>query len=476
MLLKAYNRALIKDREKTILTQAASASATSIVVASTDLNPAGTSSNAWSNNDYMIVGELGSENAEVMQVAAAISSSTSMTIDREGQSGGLRYAHSIGEPVYHIDFNRAEFSRNTTDSINGVSVLTTIRIQPDDLFTRYEDTSNTTGYGFVRFENETTGTFSSYSDGVNYTASGEGSSYDPRTLWQLRKRVRDLIDEPDETKVSDDTITQALNDKQRDIAHRTFWSFYETERSFSSVADQFAYDIPITVQKIHTVRFDTQPLSFVHKTTWDLFHWDSNIEVADPWAAHIFNRQLMVYPRPSSSAQTTQLNGALTSTATSMTVDSNSGFNRGDYYRMIIDSEVIYATESTSTTFTGLLRGREGTTAATHADDATVTERDIVYSAHVEPTDLLDTQDRTAIPESDVLAYGASADLSLLLGKESLSDRLRAIYEPKVTQLENKYGLKQTSQFGRIKDISETIHGYGLEAMNPNLFPRDIGS
>ena len=76
----------------------------------------------------------------------------------------------------------------------------------------------------------------------------------------------------------------------------------------------------------------------------------------------------------SGSAATTAVNdgSGMTASATSVTVDSSANFETTGY--LLIDSEIIQYTGKTSTTFTGLLRGLFGTTAATHADNATVTE------------------------------------------------------------------------------------------------------
>src|SRR3990167_769969 len=414
MLLRAYNRSLIAaGHPKTSLTAAAAVAGTTLTVVAVD-------SIEWADNDYIIVGEMGSPTAEIMQVAAAVSDGTSLTIDQSG-SGGLRYSHSIGEPVYRIDFNRVVFYRGATNSTSSLTTLTTTEIHPDEEFTRYEDTANTTGYGFVRWNNQTTSAFSSYSDGVNYEAAGESSSFDPKTLWQMRKKVREFLDEWSENKLKNERIDNALNDKQRDIAHQRLWSFYETERSFSLVANQFAYDIPRTVQKVHAIRVDTQPIVPINKTVWDTLHFDTNVSTADTSHACVWNNQILLYPRPSTASSTTTLGADISSaTATTITVASTTNFNRGDYYRFIVNSEVIYATASTSTTFTGCLRGREGTAATTHTSGDTVTERDIVYTGHEEPTDLRDTQDRTAIPEADVLAYGAAMDVAPLVGKKDL--------------------------------------------------------
>lgn len=466
MLQKAFNRDLTNDREKTSLTDVVAAAATTLTVAGVDTN-------AWADNDYLIIGEIGSPTAEIMQVNGAVSDGTSLTIDRSGSAGGTRFAHAIGEPVYRIDYNRVEFNRNSSDTTVGVSVLTTTEIQPDDNYTRYEDINNSTGYGFVRFNNQTTGGFSSYSDGVNYEASGEASSYDPRTLWRVRRRVRVLLDEdrPD-SKLSDDALRDAINDKQRDIGHQRLWSFYESERSFSSVANQHAYSIPSTVQKVYNANFKTQPLIAINYEIWKLWQWNNNTSVSTPSHVSIWNRQILVFPRPSGAATSTTLGAAITdTTATSITVAATSSFKRGDYYRFIIDSEVIYATTSTSTTFTGCLRGQESTTAATHSNGATVTERDIVYTGHVEPTDLLDTQDRTSIPEVDVLAYGAAIDLAPFVDKSNMIVFFEAKYSSKLKELESKYAVKFSSKFSRIKDAAQTLLNI---KQDPNKFPSSI--
>ena len=292
----------------------------------------------------------------------------------------------------------------------------------------------------------------------------------------LRKKVRQFLDENTDVKLKDEQIDASLNDRQRDTAHQRLWSFFETERSFSIVANQFAYSIPATVQKSHSVRFDTQPLIPINKTTWDMFHFDTSNTSDDPTHVCIWNNQFLIYPAPATASSTTTLDGAISSaTATTITVVATSAFNKGDYYRFIVDDEVIYATGSTSTTFTGCLRGQEGTTATTHLTGVTVTERDIVYNGHVEPTDLVDTQDRTPIPEPEILSLGAAIDLAPFVGKQELIATYESRYQKKMKDLESKYLTKQSAYFGRIKDVREVIT-YGRTAvLNPNLYPRDVG-
>jgi len=68
----------------------------------------------------------------------------------------------------------------------------------------------------------------------------------------------------------------------------------------------------------------------------------------------------------------TLLDGSLTDSATTVTVDSTTGFTTtGDVQ---IEDEVITYTGVTSTTFTGCTRGASSTTAVTHADNAVITQ------------------------------------------------------------------------------------------------------
>jgi len=68
---------------------------------------------------------------------------------------------------------------------------------------------------------------------------------------------------------------------------------------------------------------------------------------------------------------TNQLNGALNNSTTTVTVDSTTGFPATG--TIDIDSELITYTGLTGTTFTGCVRGANGTTAASHLDNAIVT-------------------------------------------------------------------------------------------------------
>lgn len=465
MLYLVRNYELVKNREKSYLTTGIASGATTLTVRAVD-------SNAWADDDWIIVGEIGNKNAEILQVNGAVSDGTSLTIDNAG-SGGSRFAHAVNEPVYRIDYNQVEFSRATTET-GTKTVLATNEIQVDDEFTRYEDTTNTTGYGFVRFVNTTPtpDLYSSYSDGIPYTG------YTAKSLGRMIKLVRRRLGE-NRTGVTnldfidDDEITEELNEKQRDVAHERLWPFYEDIFSASRVAYQRAYDIDsdVVLGKVHAVTVESEPIAKIDTNRFDILHWDT-ARTGEPTHFRIWNNQLCLYPLPASAATTDALNGAITATATTITVDDTSGFAPSG--RILIESEVIEYTYKDSTVFYGCVRGLEETTAATHADDTTVTERDIIYTANREPNELADVGDETLIPDPDVLVNGAAMELALgKLNDQVLHDRLKIKYDEGLKRLRNKFGRKGTGTYFRIKDKDEVVRDVG-RLVDPNNFPENL--
>jgi hypothetical protein len=70
------------------------------------------------------------------------------------------------------------------------------------------------------------------------------------------------------------------------------------------------------------------------------------------------------------NAAVNYLNGGINASVTTITVDSTTGFSATGV--ILIDQELITYTGTSSTTFTGCVRGAQGTTAASHSDNAVV--------------------------------------------------------------------------------------------------------
>jgi len=119
---------------------------------------------------YLLIGNWGDRNAEIIRVHASTApSGQTITL-----ASGLVFDHYTDTSVTVLDYNQIEFSRATTPT-GSKSVLATVDIMPDQLYTTYIDTTNTTGYAFFRFKNAAGSTFSNYCSDTSYSGNGDTS-------------------------------------------------------------------------------------------------------------------------------------------------------------------------------------------------------------------------------------------------------------------------------------------------------------
>lgn len=159
-------------------------------------------------------------------------------------------------------------------------------------------------------------------------------------------------------------------------------------KSLSTVANQQIYSLPDNYLGMKTLIYNPRisHITLNGADEDDFLGYQYSTGNPTIYIEYKNRKQIWLYPIPSSSASTTALSGALNSTATTVTVDDTSDFP--SMGRIIIDSEVIYYTGSTTTTFTGCVRASEETTAASHSNDATVTFRNIEIYHYRKPLKL----------------------------------------------------------------------------------------
>lgn len=102
-------------------------------------------------------------NSEIIAVhASTVPSGNTITL-----ASNTTYAHAATEDVYYIEFNQIEFNHAST--IGGSkTVLATSSVVAREKQTLYLDTTQTSGYYYVRFKNSVATTYSEYSDPVPY--------------------------------------------------------------------------------------------------------------------------------------------------------------------------------------------------------------------------------------------------------------------------------------------------------------------
>ena len=148
------NTLLVEDKKSTYLTADVASASSTLTVKSIV---------GFAINKILLIGELGSENSEIIKTHTA-TAPTGSTITLVANT---TFAHSAGDKVYIIDYDQVEASWSATTT-GTKTVLATLALQPDQRETQYTDTTKATGYYFSRFKETIDSTFSSYSDALPF--------------------------------------------------------------------------------------------------------------------------------------------------------------------------------------------------------------------------------------------------------------------------------------------------------------------
>lgn len=192
----------------------------------------------------------------------------------------------------------------------------------------------------------------------------------------LRRRMDNLT----RRTVSLEDTTQAIDEAAKWLQGEA--GVLKNRTSLAVVANQRQYSVAARVQRPEEIEYwDGNTRHKVESLTPERFREALGTirrrTIPENYVFLETERVILLNPIPDTAANTTTINvvGGISATATSVTVASTTGFPTEGV--LIIDSEVMRYTNTTATTFTGLVRGVENTTAATHANGATVTERDL---------------------------------------------------------------------------------------------------
>lgn len=143
IVLKASNSNLTKNAKYSYLNTNYTSGVTAIVV---------TNSVGFVANDYLLLGEIGAEQSEVVQIDTVTASSHTLAL-----KAATKFAHSESVKVTIIPYNQVKFYHTATATYaTSEQVGSTIDVQVDSLYTLVSDTTNTTGYGWFIFYNSTT--------------------------------------------------------------------------------------------------------------------------------------------------------------------------------------------------------------------------------------------------------------------------------------------------------------------------------
>lgn len=164
------------------------------------------------------------------------------------------------------------------------------------------------------------------------------------------------------------------------------------ENAFAITAKQFDYPSPTDIIKLSNATFlqsGEYPLEVLNHQELQMHGgYNGRIVGGIPWAISMEGisgagaYRLRLFPAPGTASQATTLNGAVASASSTTITITDITKLRSQSGWIIVDTEKIFYQGVSGSTIINCRRGMGGTTAATHADLAAVTQLDchIVYS------------------------------------------------------------------------------------------------
>lgn len=239
------------------------------------------------NGDYVLIGEIGKGKTEIGVINAAVTRGVTIQITT------LVFPHNAGTPVRKIPYNQVKFYRATTLTGEKTLLGSAVAIDVEKEFTSYEDSTNSTGYGFFTFYNSTTTAESGYSAGFDYAELSANS----------REKIREFVTSPHNwnKKLDEATFTALCDFAEAEIFSIKRWRFREKTVSFSSVASQQAYTLSeagaTDLGQLMYATYDGDPVYPVSLRVHKRLNWNS-IQEGTPRTVCEFDGSLYFTPIP----------------------------------------------------------------------------------------------------------------------------------------------------------------------------------
>ena len=215
------------------------------------------------DDDYLVIGDVGTEQAEIKKIGSTVTRGTSITI------GATIFAHGNGTRVTKIPYNQVRIYGSTTAADSSPTVIGSAEII-DISNGKIEITAGTTyAYYYARYYNSNDTVYSEYSDSV--AAAG----LDAWSRGELKKEFLSMFNERTDDLISDDWMNRTINRWQRELTKRKKqWSCLRDSEITDLTEDLQAYALPSDIYDNDT------PDSLISVKVYnepDLTYWDNTV-------------------------------------------------------------------------------------------------------------------------------------------------------------------------------------------------------
>lgn len=280
VVLKASNNTLFNGAKSTFLSNNYVSGTTTFTVINTD---------GFATDQYVLFGELGSETSEILKLSGTTPASQVITA-----STSSKFAHPESTRVTIIPYNKVKFYWTSSAVFSTSTLLDTIDIQPDDLYTKYEDTTHSTGYGWFIFYNSAATTASSNSNAIPYGGFAENSAKKliDSFFSSLNNKEMTLVNRDDAMRYLSEAVARARN--HLNLVNSEYNVEATTITTSSGAAE---YDLPDYFGDLISIA-NPQGISVDHIDIWDISYWGANANNLVKY--YLRNKKIGFCPTPQS--------------------------------------------------------------------------------------------------------------------------------------------------------------------------------
>lgn len=267
--LLTNNTDLTRDKRFTFLTEDVVATGSTFRVQSI----LGFESLSTSSGQIVCIGDIGMERTEILR--SSITTSPSQAYKEITLRDTMNFDHPQDTKITIIDWNRVEAQWSASASgIKSTILAYPLALQPDQKETVQVDTTQSTGFYFIRF-NETVGnTNSDWSDPIPF------GGYDDNSVFSIKMRaVRALGEEIDGNVITHEFLNESLWEARREYHQAPGKRPFRRKFNFilgSALTGSFRIEAPsdlenpYTAENLYGVRIGTNPnMTYQDKKSFD---------------------------------------------------------------------------------------------------------------------------------------------------------------------------------------------------------------
>lgn len=282
--LRADNRDLLRSSKYSYLIDNYLSGVSSLVV---------DNSTDFTANDYVLLGNFGSETSEIVQINTVTAATNTLSL-----IVATKFSHAESTKITVIPYNQVKYYQTAAATFSSSENYLGVKdIKADGFFTVYEDTTNTTGYGWFVFYNSTTGATSTNSNAMPY------SGFDDSSVKQIFDSFYSLLNNNELKLISRDDAFRWLNESysvaknELNLVNEGFTTPAEWTFTVTSSVNETA--LPTNFSDIISMT-DSEGSDVSSISLRDKRFWDNDGSVTDP-RYYLRGSYIGISPTPTST-------------------------------------------------------------------------------------------------------------------------------------------------------------------------------